>query len=85
MITSRENRPAVVAQPLAEREWQVLGGDWYGTGAVRVIGFIEELGGTYELDVVEEPALRRFCGSFKDAMEYFEALESGEFAQYSVA
>lgn len=78
------NRLPVVAQPTAEREWQVLGGEWDRPGGDRVIGFIEELGGTYEVKVIDEPALRQYFELFKDAMEYFESLQRGHLAKLAV-
>ena len=68
-------RPSVIAQPLAEREWQVIAGQWRTTHGGRVIGFIEELGGTYEVEILERPELCQFFGTFKEAIEYFEYIE----------
>lgn len=70
----KESHPSVLAQPLADREWQVVAGDWDQPHGGRVVGFIEELGGTYEVDVVDHPSLRQFFDTFKDAMEFFEHL-----------
>ncbi len=73
----RRDRQSVIAQPLAEGKWQVVAGDWDRPRGERVIGFILELGGTYEVDVVGQPSLRQFFNTFKDAMEYIHMLEGG--------
>lgn len=70
-------RPSVIAQPLAEREWQVIAGELRSAHGGRVIGFIEELGGTYEVESLERPELSRFFDSFKGAIDFFEHLEQG--------
>lgn len=71
-------RPSVIAQPLAEREWQVIAGELRSAHGGRVIGFIEELGGTYEVEFLERPELSRFFDSFKAAIDFFEMLEQGQ-------
>ncbi len=69
--------PSVIAQPLAEREWQVVTGDWDSSQGGRTLGFIEELGGTYEVEVLHDSELCQFFGTFKEAMDYFDSLERG--------
>lgn len=71
----REERPSVIAQPLDEHEWQVIAGDWHREGGGRVLGFIEELGGTYEVEIVDQPALCQFFDTFKEAVDCFALLE----------
>lgn len=68
-------KPSVLAQPLAEREWQVVAGDSRSGSGAKIVGFIEELGGTYEVDVVNQPELSKFFDTFKGAMDHFAQLE----------
>lgn len=74
---TQEARPSVIAQPLAEREWQVVAGEWQRSNGGRIVGFIEELGGTYEVEVLRDSSLCQFFGTFKEAMDYFDLLEHG--------
>lgn len=69
------HRRPLIAQPIHDREWQVIAGDWDSVLGVRTVGFIEELGGTYEVDVLEQPELCQFFDTFKAAMDYFGRLE----------
>lgn len=71
----RQELPLVIAHALDEREWQVVAGDWHREGGGRLIGFIEELGGVYEVEIVDQPARRQFFSTFKDAIECFDRFE----------
>lgn len=67
-------RPLLIAEPLAEREWQVIAGAWERLGGGRVLGFIEELGGVYEIKIVNHPELSQFFNTFKEAVDCFSDL-----------
>lgn len=66
---------ALIAEPLAENSWRVC-----NTAELDVVsstmGFIGELGGTYEVRVLNAPELHRFVPTFKEAMEYLEKVAS---------
>ena len=68
-------RPSVIAQPLAARKWQVIAGAWDLSQGGRLVGFIEELGGTYEVEILDRPALSQFFETFKEAIDFFERVE----------
>lgn len=67
-------RPLVIAEPVAEREWQVVAGAFDRVGGSRVLGFIEELGGVYEAEVIDRPDHSQFFNTFKDAVDCFSDL-----------
>lgn len=76
MTLSRQlDQAALIAEPLADNTWRVC-----NTGELDVVpstmGFIGELGGTYEVRVLHSPELGRFVPTFKEAMEYFEKVAS---------
>lgn len=64
-------RPLLIAEPVAEREWRVVSGIWDRAGGAQVLGFIEELGGVYEVEIVDQPELSQFFDTFKEAVDCF--------------
>ncbi len=73
----KENYPSLIARPLTEHEWQVVAGGGKNSGGIRIVGFIEELGGTYEVGVYERPELCQYFETFKEAMDFFDDVEHG--------
>ncbi|MEO7349435.1 MAG: hypothetical protein ABIW32_06230 [Terrimesophilobacter sp.] len=70
----KTERPLLIAEPLAERKWQVIAGAWDRPSGGRVLGFINELGGVYEVAIINQPELSQFFNTFKEAVDYFSAL-----------
>lgn len=71
-IVSDAPHRAVIAQPISEHQWQVCASR---TGSIddtqAVVGYISELGGTYEVHVLYLPESRHYFPTFKEAMECF--------------
>lgn len=69
------DQAAVLAEPLAHNTWRVC-----DTGELDIVestmGYISELGGTYEVRVLHSPQRHAFVRTFKEAMECFEAVAS---------
>lgn len=66
------NRPANVAAPTNERDWEVRGGNWDRVGGGHLIGYIAEVGGVYEVEKLTGVRVHEYCATFKEAMERFE-------------
>ncbi|HRP99431.1 MAG TPA: hypothetical protein PK781_03090 [Terrimesophilobacter sp.] len=74
-IQKVHDHTTIIAEPMADRAWRVCDGE--GENAVdSTIGFIGELGGTYEVRVLRSPERHRFVTTFKEAMECFGAVAS---------
>lgn len=69
-------RPRVFAEPQGEHGWRVCRNDAGVSLLDPTIGYIDELGGTYEVRVIGGPTERQFVPTFKDAMDCFERLEA---------
>ena len=69
-------RPRVFAEPQGEHGWRVCRNDAGVSLLDATIGYIDELGGTYEVRVIGGPTERQFVPTFKDAMDCFERLEA---------
>ena len=76
----KAERPLLIAEPLAEREWQVIAGAWDRIGGGCVLGFIEELGGVYEVKIINQPDLSQFFDTFKEAVDCFSNLNQASAA-----
>lgn len=64
----------ILAHPLGGGSWRVsFGASHDSEGAT--IGYIEELGGTYEVRGIETPTVATYVETFKHAMECFHAQE----------
>lgn len=73
-ITSDSTHLRMTAQPISEHEWQVC--TWRRRSiddTQAVIGYISELGGTYEVRRILWPPTRNYVLTFKEAMECFGA------------
>lgn len=62
-------RPTIIAQPLEEHTWRVWSMDSDDADLDRTVGYIEELGGTYEVRMLL--GTTRYVPDFKSAMECF--------------
>lgn len=69
-------RPRVFAEPLGEHEWRVCRNDAGVSLLDPTLGYIEELGGTYEVRVLAAPTQRQFVPTFKEAMDCFGVEDS---------
>lgn len=69
-------RPRIFAEPLGEHGWRVCRNDAGASLLDPTIGFIDELGGTYEVRVLSAPDERQYVPTFKEAMDCFETEES---------
>lgn len=73
-FTATHESLQILAHPLGEGSWRVCaGGNYDSDGAT--VGYIEELGGTYEVRVLEAPTNASFVETFKQAMECFSTRE----------
>ena len=74
-LSTNHSRTGIIAEPLADNSWRVC-----DSGAIDIVdetmGYIGELGGTYEVRVLHSPELRQYVPTFKEAMECFEAVAS---------
>ena len=65
----------ILAQPLGGGTWRVCATSAQSEGET-TLGYIDELGGTYEVRVLESPTIASYVDSFKQAMEFFTTHES---------
>lgn len=74
-LSTTHSRTGIIAEPLADHTWRVCDSE-----AIDLIdetmGYIGELGGTYEVRMLHAPELRQYVPSSKEAMECFEAVAS---------
>lgn len=64
-------RRQIFAEPLGENAWRVRTHELDGALPGPTIGFIDELGGTYEVRVLAEPSERHCVETFTAAMDRF--------------
>lgn len=71
-ITATADSSPVLAQPLGGGTWRVCVSNLhYADGTT--IGYIDELGGTYEVRALSVPSVSTYVDTFKQAMELFTA------------
>ena len=67
----------ILAQPLGGGTWRVCATSAHSDDE-STVGYIDELGGTYEVRVLASPTIATYVDSFKQAMECFTSHESAD-------
>lgn len=64
----------IFAQPLGGGTWRVCATSSHNDDG-ETVGYIDELGGTYEVQVLSTPTIASYVDTFKQAMEFFTTRE----------